>query len=86
MIHQVIDRIEEDVEAGAADVWEELGLLPGLLRQPLLLCCLLSLQLFLLILLLLLLRPFGCIFCLLFIRLFLCYPLLFLLPDVVILP
>lgn len=77
--------MQEDVEAGAADVREELRRLPGLLRQPLLLRLLLSLQPFLLILLLLLLGLFSRLLCLLLVRLFFRNPLLLLQPDVVLL-
>ena len=78
--------MEEDVEAGAVDVWKELCFLLGLLRQPLLLGFLLGLQSLLLVLLLLLLCLFGRLLCLLFIRLFLRYPPLFLQPEVVVRP
>lgn len=82
-IHLVLDGTEEDVDAGAADVWADLCFLPGLLRQPLLLSFLLSLQPLLLVLLLLLLCLFSCLLHLLFICLFFCYPLLLLQSNVV---
>lgn len=84
-IHFFLHWMEEDVKAGAADLWEDPFFLLGLLCQSLLLGFLLGLQPFLLIFFLLLFCLFGRFLRLLLFCFFLGYALLFLQSDVVIL-